>query len=457
MIGADRPRLWPRLWPRIWPGSLAARTALVLLLSLMLVQVAGLTIHALDRMDVIREAQEREAAVRSVSLYRSVLLAAPGMRAAVVKEFDDREDADATLTDTRPRPDLPPSRPAVVAELRVNTWLVPMPESDRPRQILWFGGTGHGKIVAEMQLPSLAWLTITIYVPPPQPWHSATFMIAFLLMTVAAAGLTLWAVRRLIRPVATLAAAAERLGRDVNAAPLAETGPTELAKASAAFNVMAARMRRLLADRNFMLVAIGHDLRTPITRLKLRAEYMDDDEQRRKMLGDLEELEAMVSATLAVGRDTSIDEPLTPLDLAELVRTVLDETADATPEAADSLTFSGPDHLVVRARPFALKRALTNLISNAVKYGGCARVTLGGPDARQIVLAIEDEGPGIPAEDTERLFQPFQRLETSRNRETGGIGLGLTIARNILRAHGGEVLLGNRAAGGARATVILPA
>src|SRR5208282_2783016 len=121
----------------------------------------------------------------------------------------------------------------------------------------------------------------------------------------AAGGLTLWAVRRLIRPVATLAAAAERLGRDVNAPPLPENGPSEVSIAAAAFNVMAGRMRRLVADRNFMLVAIGHDLRTPITRLKLRAEYMEDEEQRRKMLGDLEELEAMVSATLAVGRDTS--------------------------------------------------------------------------------------------------------------------------------------------------------
>jgi signal transduction histidine kinase len=238
---------------------------------------------------------------------------------------------------------------------------------------------------------------------------------------------------------------------------LPEDGPTEISIAAAAFNVMAARLRRLLADRNFMLVAIGHDLRTPITRLKLRAEYMDDEEQRRKMLVDLEELEAMVSATLAVGRDTSIDEPVAPLDLAELVRTVLDETADARPEATDLLTFHGPDHLVVRARPFALKRALTNLISNAVNYGGCANVTLDERDSRQITLAIEDDGPGIPPGDIERLFQPFQRLETSRNRETGGIGLGLTIARNILRAHGGDVLLGNRAAGGARATVILPA
>jgi signal transduction histidine kinase len=440
-----------------WPGSLAGRTALVLLLSLMLVQGAGLTIHALDRLDVIRAAQDRDAAVRAVSLYRSVLLASPAARFNVVKEFDDRDDADAQLSPVSFMPDAPATQPAELSELRINTLLVPMPVNDRPEEIEWSGGTSFGKIYAAMHLPNGPWLNITVYEPPPRAWHASSFLIAFGVMTAAAAVLTLWAVRRLIQPVATLAAAAERLGRDVNAPPLPETGPTEIGKAGAAFNVMAARMRRLLADRNFMLVAIGHDLRTPITRLKLRAEYMEDDEQRRKMLGDLEELEAMVSATLAVGRDTSIDEPLAALDLAELVRTVLDETADATPEAADLLTFSGPDHLVVRARPFALKRALTNLISNAVKYGGCARVTLGGVEARQITLAIEDEGPGIPASDAERLFQPFQRLETSRNRETGGIGLGLTIARNILRSHGGDVLLGNRATGGARATVILPA
>ena len=441
-----------------WPGSLAGRTALALLLSLMLVQIAGLTIHALDRVDVIRVAQERDAAVRSVSLYRSVLLApTPAAQRMIVKEFDDRADADATLADTFAQPDVPPVSDRQMHELRIDTLLVPMPEQDRPQEYRWFGGTHYGKIVGAMRLPTGPWLTATVYVPPPRPWHSTTFLIAFLVMTAAAAGLTLWAVRRLIRPVATLAAAAERLGRDVNAPPLPEDGPTEISTAAAAFNVMAARMRRLLADRNFLLVAIGHDLRTPITRLKLRSEYMDDEEQRRKMLLDLEELEAMVSATLAVGRDTSLEEPIAPLDLAELVRTVLDETADAMPESAEQLRFAGPDHLVVRARPFALKRALTNLISNAVKYGGCAAVTLDGRDARQITLTIEDEGPGIPAADIERLFQPFQRLETSRNRETGGIGLGLTIARNILRAHGGDVLLGNRPAGGARATVILPA
>jgi signal transduction histidine kinase len=449
---------------RYWPSSLGGRTALVLLLSLTVVQVAGLTIHALDRIDVIRLAQVRDVAVRAISLYRSVTLSDPEQRAAVVKEFDDRDDSDARLDMAPPTPDLPPVEPDLLRQLRVNMALVPMPAGDRPKDNIWFGGPDVGTVVAGLKLPDGRWLNMTIFMPPPRPWHSPAFLAAFLLMTLAAGGLTLWAVRRLTAPVATLAAAADRLGRDVNAAPLPEDGPTEVATAAAAFNIMAGRMRRLLQDRSFMLAAIGHDLRTPITRLKLRAEFMEDDEQRRKMLSDLDELEAMVSAALSLGRDTSIDEPPSEVDLVSLVRTVLDETADTRPEAAEKLTYCGPDHLTVRARPFALKRALTNVVSNAVKYGGSAAVTLDGPDplgeaagSAQVTLTVEDDGPGIPPDDVERLFQPFQRLEPSRNRDTGGMGLGLTITRNILRAHGGEATIGNRPGGGARATMTLPA
>jgi len=282
------------------------------------------------------------------------------------------------------------------------------------------------------------------------------------LMTSAAGCLTVWAVRRLMRPVGVLAEAAERLGRDVNAPPLAEDGPTETATAARAFNTMASRIRRFVQDRTEMLTAIGHDLRTPITRLKLRAEFVEDDELRRKMLGDLEELEAMISATLAFGRDAKTTEPVTPLDVAELLRTVLDEAGDAAPEAADRLAYEGPAHLTVRARPLSLKRGLANLVSNAVKYAGGARVTLlapaaGGPAAGFVRIEIEDDGPGIPPQELDRVFEPFHRVESSRNRETGGVGLGLPIARNILRAHGGDVVLANRPKGGARATVTLPA
>jgi signal transduction histidine kinase len=184
---------------------------------------------------------------------------------------------------------------------------------------------------------------------------------------------------------------------------------------------------------------------------------MDDEEQRRKMLADLEELEAMVSATLAFGRDAKATEPVAALDLAELLRTVLDEAADARPEAADRLAYEGPPHLVVRARPLGLKRAFANLVANAVNYGEGARVRLGPPRAGMLTVEVEDDGPGIAPADLERVFEPFHRGEPSRNRETGGVGLGLPIARNILRAHGGDIALANRPAGGLRATATLPA
>jgi signal transduction histidine kinase len=314
-----------------------------------------------------------------------------------------------------------------------------------------------GGITIGFLLPDTGhWLDVTIAKPPPRPWHSPTFLWAFVVMTFCAAGLSFWAVRQLTGPVATLAAAAERLGRDVNAPPLPEGGPDEVARAASAFNTMASRIRRFVQDRTFLLAAIGHDLRTPITRLKLRAEFIDDDELRDKFLADLDELDTMVSATLAFGRDTSDMEPAVPMDLAALLRVILDETADARPESADGLVLEGTPHITVRARPVALKRAFANLIGNAVKYGSTARVCVATPEPGVATITVEDDGPGVPPDQLERVFDPFYRVEDSRNRETGGTGLGLPIARNIFRAHGGDVVLANRAGGGVRATVTLP-
>ncbi|MEO8715546.1 MAG: ATP-binding protein [Acetobacteraceae bacterium] len=442
---------------RIWPRSLAARTALVLLLGLAAVQAAGLTIHALDRIDVQRLAQARTLAERVMGLYRTVVLTVPTERAGLLRELPLPAGLSAELS---AGPPLSPLEETALAEqrlLRVSMNLVPLPPSLRPRQMQIRGGPPEPRLSIGLRLPDGAWLNVAAAVPPLRPWHSPTFLIAFALMTAVAAALTLWAVRRLTAPVRTLAAAAEALGRDVNAPPLPEDGPLEVATAAAAFNTMAARIRRFVADRTEMLTAIGHDLRTPITRLKLRAEFIEDDEQRRKTLGDLEELEAMVSATLAFGRDAKASEPVAALDLPPLLRTVLDEAGDARPEAAERLAYEGPTHLVVRARPLSLKRAFANLVANAVNYAGGARVRLSTAAGGMLAIEVEDDGPGIPAGELERVFEPFHRGEPSRNRETGGVGLGLPIARNILRAHGGDVALANRPSGGLRATATLPA
>ncbi len=453
---------------RVWPRSLAARTAVVLVAGLMVVQVAGLTIHAFDRVDVQQLAQSREIVNQVQGIHRAVVATAPDRRATVLASLPRGPGVSAALSPGPPVTDLPE-----MALPRRRFWLLmgagaegPDGRNDgvrpnRPFGMGMAGGVAYGgvqwhRVVLGFPLPGGGWLNFDARTDPPSPWLSPTFMAAFGLMTCVAAALTFWAVRRLTAPVRILARAAEALGRDVNAPPLPENGPLEIATAAVAFNTMAGRIRRFVDDRTALLAAIGHDLRTPITRMKLRAEFMDDDELRAKMLADLEEMQAMVAATLAFGRDARTTEPLGSLDLVELIRTILDETGDANPGAADRLRYDGPAHLPVKARSLAMKRALTNLIANAVAYGGAARVRLSPPAAGLVTIAIEDDGPGIPPAEMERVFEPFHRIESSRNRETGGTGLGLPIARDIMRAHGGDVTLANRAGGGLRATVTLP-
>jgi signal transduction histidine kinase len=442
---------------RLLPGSLAGRTALVLLLGLIVVQVAGLTIHALDRVDLQRFQQAREVSQRSFQLWRTLLMTPPDRRAATVADLDPPPGVRIGYDDEpAARPGYPPPPPPLIRLFRVDA-IMSAPPRFRPREAIISGGNRPGVLMVSLRFPDSGWLNLRMEMPPPRPWHSETFLVAFVLMTLAAAALTLWAVRRLTRPVRDLAAAADRLGRDVNAPPLPENGPDEVATAARAFNTMAERIRRFVGDRTQMLAAIGHDLKTPITRLKLRAELLDDDEQRRKILSDLEEMEAMIAATLAFARDDAAAEPSVPLDLAALCRTVLDEAADANPDQAERIAYEGPEHLTIRARSVALKRALANLVGNAVAYGGSARLELVPAAGGQVQITVEDDGPGVPPHELENVFQPFRRLETSRNRETGGTGLGLPIARNILRAHGGDVVLRNRPEGGLCALVTLPA
>jgi len=452
---ADPPTTRPETRRSWWPGSLGGRTAVALIVALMLVQAAGLTIHALDRVDLQRFVQAREIAGRSFGAWRAAVLTAPDRRAQIIADLDLPDGLTVDL-DLAPivRAGAPPAAPHVIRLFRLDL-LGSGPPRLRPREIR-VAELGSAGFAASLRLPDGPWLNLRASLPPPRPWHSDTFLAAFFGMTLAAVLLILWAVARLMRPLRLLAAAANRLGRDVNAPPLSETGPTEVATAARAFNEMAARIRRFVADRTQMLAAIGHDLRTPITRLKLRAEFMEDEDQRRKMLADLDEMEAMINATLAFARDDAATEPATPMDVAALCRTVADEAADAHPDQAERIHYEGPEKLIIRARPVALKRAIANLVANAAKYGGAAQLRLTQEPGGMVQLAVADEGPGIPENELEGIFTPFRRLESSRNRETGGTGLGLTITRNILRGHGGDVVLKNRPEGGLVALASLP-
>jgi signal transduction histidine kinase len=258
-------------------------------------------------------------------------------------------------------------------------------------------------------------------------------------------------VRTLTRPFRTLADAARRLGADVSAPPVPERGPREMREAAAAFNEMQRRIARLVRDRTQTLAAISHDLKTPITRIRLRAEFVDDPELHAKLVADLDEMEAMLDSTLAFLRGDASGEPSLKVDLAAILQTICVDKVDAGHDAA----FSGPPHATFLGRPLALKRAFTNLVENAIRYGGRARVTLEAGD-REYRVHVEDDGPGIDPALHEAVFAPFYRVEGSRGRATGGTGLGLTVARAIARSHGGEVRLRNAAGAGLRATVLLP-
>jgi signal transduction histidine kinase len=272
----------------------------------------------------------------------------------------------------------------------------------------------------------------------------------FVLSALAMAPVAWIFARRLSAPIKGFAQAAERLGRDPRAPPLALSGPSEIGVATRAFNEMQERLRRYVEDRTAMVGAIAHDLRTPLTRLRFRIEGLPED-QRAKFASDLDQMEAMIAATLAFVRDTSRAGERTPLELSSLLESLCDEMA----ETGATTEMEAGEKVVLEGDPMALRRLFSNLLENAVKFGGQARARV-FRDETNAIVEIDDDGPGIPPKDAEKVFEPFYRREPSRSRQTGGIGLGLAVVRSIARGHGGDVDLVNRPGGGLTARVLLP-
>jgi two-component system OmpR family sensor kinase len=281
------------------------------------------------------------------------------------------------------------------------------------------------------------------------PWQQRALMTVILTALVVMIAAYLFA-RRLSTPFARLAESAERLGRDPGAPPLKVSGPSEAKVAAKAFNDMQDRLRRYVEDRTAMVGAIAHDMRTPLTRLRFRIEGAPD-ELKEKMSSDLDQMEAMISATLSFVRDATQPAQRTKLELSSVLESLVDEMA----ETGSEVEMQRSDKVVIEGDPVALKRMYSNLLENAMKYGKQARVRV-FKDAGNAIVEIDDDGPGVPHADLERVFEPFYRREPSRNRDTGGIGLGLAVVRTVARAHGGDAELENRAGGGLTARVRLP-
>jgi signal transduction histidine kinase len=470
---------------RLLPNSLFGQMLLILLAGLVVSQAIGAWIYTSDREAAVRAVGGLASAQRIANLTRLVEEAPADWRTRIVSTLSDQSFRVA-LSQRRPEltvgSDEGPVADAIRAYLVDRLALgaarrplvgVALPDGTAFRP--GFGGPRGPMMMMHEQMmdgpfgmmmgPAAAllglavaipladgqWLSFSTAIPNTGPAFSYQFIIAMIVMAIVIVAATIWATRRVTAPLTALADAAQRLGHDVNAAPIAETGTNETRQASHAFNDMQIRLREMIENRTRLLAAISHDLRTPLTLLRLRAENVADAEEREKMLATLAEMEAMLGATLQFARDEMAGEPRRRADVTALVQSIVDDMADA----GRAVAMMPADQILLECRPAALKRAITNLVDNAVNYGTKALVTIVAAP-KTVEILIDDEGPGLPDAELARVFQPFYRVEGSRSRDTGGVGLGLAIAKSLIERHRGTLTLANRPTGGLRARISLP-
>ena len=451
-----------RLWPPTWlvPRSLFGRLVLVFTVGLIVAQSLSATLSFLERDRAIEDIISRRLAQRVADDVRVLDSINPDQRPRVAAILSGRHwqiqpgvappagpdtetgragDDDARLgaftahLQTRLGADTPiyvESRPA------------PPPPAWWTRPFLH--RHGHRRPVAiTTRLDDGQWVRVESRFTHREPPWPSRLLIQLGVLLGAVLLLSMIAVTWFTRPLSLLAKAARDLGRDIHRPPLPETGPSEVRRAAQAFNAMQGRLVQYIDSRTQLFTAISHDLKTPLTRLRLRAEMLDDPELQEKIVRDLSEMESMVSSSLDFLRGLNSEEAPRPLDINALLGSLADDAV----ELGQDVSVEGRAAKPYPARGQSLKRCLSNLIDNALRYGGAARITVEDSD-RALVLRICDEGPGIPEGELGRVFDPFYRVEASRNRASGGTGLGLAIARGIVEAHGGQLVLANRDGGG---------
>jgi signal transduction histidine kinase len=458
------------------PRSLFWRLILVLVLGLIMAQIIGSVILLRDRADLLQYNLGRHLIDRVTTVVRLINESRPEDRERIIQAFDSTEFHVSISDKPRPRAANAVSPSWLTTKLRrslsdndkIIVSIIPLhegreyrkpgryqrlmdrpPRDDRPPR---FFRARYVGFEAQVQLLSGEWLIFHRPVPPDiQSRHEK--LLAYLAILVSSVVLLSFiAVRYVTRPLGLLANAADDLGRDIQSPPLDESGPAEVTRAARAFNTMQGRLRRYIDDRDEILAAVSHDLKTPITRLRLRTEMLSQDNVQEKFNHDLDDMEQMVNATLDFMRGTESSETAVPVDIMALLEAMQQDMHDL----GYKVELQPAELKPYRARPLLLKRCLTNLIENAVRYGEQAEIRL-EQTKEQLSIIIADKGPGIPEEERERIFKPFVRGESSRSRDTGGTGLGLSIARNIVRAHGGELILRSGKDGvGLEAVVQLP-
>ncbi|MEZ5933084.1 MAG: ATP-binding protein [Alphaproteobacteria bacterium] len=458
-----------------WPQSLASRTIALVIAGLVVTHVVTVITFSGHRADSLTRADEQHIAQHIASIANIVISAPSPWRDRIVRASDDHafrvymKDSDGELADGAKGRSFDSLNDALSRQMRsVSSEPLSVsvrevsPQSDSTgvetarhlfRQWIERLVYGHDRdqaVFVSIPFSQYQELNFSTVMPLAHAagWErtlatTGSFVLAVLL-------LSLWAVRQLSTPLHRFAAAATAFARNVHAPALPEDGPTEVRKAARAFNDMQRQIRQLVDNRSQMLAAISHDLRTPLTAVRLRAESVSEPELRDKMLAALDEMNLMLASSLAFARVGADDEPLSIVDVGALLEALCDDLADT----GQDVTCAVDGDCLTQGRPLALKRALANLIDNAVNYGNCAQVRVTSHEHWH-EITVDDEGCGIPEPEMGRVFLPFFRVEPSRSRDTGGVGLGLAIAQTILDSHGGAIDLSNRPEGGLRVRVRL--
>jgi signal transduction histidine kinase len=436
---------------RFWRDSIALRVTLAVFATLAFTHLVGYLLFTGERLHLLP--LMNTAAVETIidRATTAVAAAAPEQRASVVAGLQIPDGVAALSPRFAPvgeivdPPPLHAFRRKMTEQAAGRFDLLLIEEGDRAQ------GPPAELMKIWLRLPDQTWLVLTV---PSALLHRPDLVRMLLwwgLSLLGAIPLSLLVARPLTAPIRRFSAAAERLGLDIAAPPLRETGPAELRAAAAAINGMQQRIKHFVDDRTEMLAAISHDLRTPISRLRLRTESLPESAERPRIVADLLLMDQMIAATIDFARDANAGEPRCRIDLPTLVETACETLADL----GKDVRYAGPSYLAFSCRPLALGRAVRNVLENAAEYGGRAVATVAALSDR-VEIRVADDGPGIPIVEQQRVFEPFTRLDRARSTEHSGAGLGLSIARNILRGHGGDVVLENRPEGGLLVSLKLP-
>jgi len=436
---------------RRWLDTLAARTMLLMLIGVGIVHVASLYAyqHALNR--EMGLANETRLADRLLTIRRSVMRVVPGERESVAHEVSGGPvEAHWSATEHARS-----GGPGMALWEGLRQRLV-VTSGDLLDEDIVIGANRKSEadphfVLVSLRLPDQSWVNITLFAPEAKPQTGHGTVLSTTLMALGVLLVSMLVIRWMTTPLQRFAHAARTLYHGTDRAEVPETGPREFRDVARAFNEMQGRIRQLIATRVQTLAAVSHDLKTPLTRMRLRAETLTDRAAATGLIRDIEDMERMLEQTLTHLRGDRKDEEMRTLDLAALLTTLVNEAIDRGARA----TIIAGSSAILDGRPLALKRAFGNLIDNAVKYGGDVTVAIADTGS-EIRTEIADTGPGIPEARLEEMLQPFTRLDPSRNPDLGGFGLGLSIAKEIMEGHGGRIALSNRPGGGLLVLAVLP-